>query len=157
MNGVLPKMDREGEYSSNKASEAVPNSQECEGRSVARVRTEEMLKPGQNGIGLDGLCRAWWVIPQVVGRRRRAVRNSRRWFVTMAFFQVTRYVNCKDRREGSRLLSQFYILLPFLIRSPTNFHVDEKAAEGARLNSRRWLDSFSNFFYTPACGCRSIK
>ena len=58
---------------------------------MARVRTEEMLKPGQNGIGLDGLCRAWWwwVMPQAaVGRRRGAVRNS-----TMAFFQVTKYVN----------------------------------------------------------------
>ena len=78
---------------------------------MARVRTEEMLKPGQNGIGFDGLCRAWWwwVMPQAVGRRRRgAVRNSRRRFVTMAFFQVTRYVNCKDRSKGSRLLSQFY-------------------------------------------------
>ena len=101
---------------------------------MARVRTEEMLKPGQNGVGLGGLCRAWWwwwwVMPQAVGRR--AVRNSRRRFVTMAFFRVTRIiVNCKDRREGSRLLSQFILLLPFLIRSPTNFHVGDGCRRGA--------------------------
>ena len=83
---------------------------------MARVRTEEMLKPGQNGIG-DGLCRVWWwwVMPQAVGRRRRgAVRNSRRLFVTMAFSSH------KIVKTGGGLDSFLnFILLPSLIRSPT--------------------------------------
>ena len=51
-NGLDPYTASAGSKSSSKASEAVPYSQECEGRDLARARTALTLKPGLYGKGL---------------------------------------------------------------------------------------------------------
>lgn len=48
--GEEPKTDKEQLYSSSSASDAVPNSQECEGRDMAREMTLSMGKPGEKGV-----------------------------------------------------------------------------------------------------------
>lgn len=70
----------------------MPNSQEWEGRRVASVRTEEMLKPGENGMGFDEGC-GWYVDADAPWWKRRVVSSRYRfdtiWIVIGIVFVKT--------------------------------------------------------------------
>ena len=52
-NGWSPKTEYDGSYSSSSASDAVPNSHECDGRDAAKAATLSMSKPGSYGKARD--------------------------------------------------------------------------------------------------------